>query len=219
MLTAVVRTVIIYLTVSLAVRIMGKRTIGEMHPTDLVVSIMISDLATLPISDQEKPLTSGIVPMFTLVALELFFAYLILKIPLVRKLFVGESCKVVKNGKMIENAMRKIKVGIEDIEEQIRIAGYSDITSVGEVVVETNGQVSVIPKSECGLMPHLVIADGKIRKKDLENASMTKKDIASLLNKKGIRSEKEVLYMSVAKDEIIHLQKKEKYMKQRGKEG
>lgn len=209
MITSLVRTVIIYLLVSIAMRIMGKRTIGEMHPTDLVVSIMISDLATVPMESEETPLMSGIVPIVTIVALELIFAYLILKIPFVRRVMVGKSCKVVKNGKMIEKAMRTLKVGVEDVEEQIRLAGYSDITCVSEVVVETNGQVSVLSKEDERVVPYLVITDGKLRRKDMEKAGMTENFVLKELKRKGIKSVKEVLYMSGHGGKIIHLQKKE----------
>lgn len=210
MVTSFVRTVIIYLLVSIAMRIMGKRTIGEMHPTDLVVSIMISDLATVPMESEDTPLMNGIVPIVTIVALELIFAYLILKIPFVRRVLVGKSCKVVKDGKMIEKAMRTLKVGVDDVEEQIRLAGYSDITDVREVIVETNGQVSILSKEDVRIVPYLVIADGKIRKKEMGNAHMTADFISKELKRKGISSVREVLYMSGYGGKIIHLQKKER---------
>lgn len=210
MITSFVRTVILYVLVSIAMRIMGKRTIGEMHPTDLVVSIMISDLATVAMESESTPLSSGIVPIFTLVIMELFFAYLILKFPLIRRILVGRACKIVEDGKIIEKNLKTLKVGVEDMEEQIRLAGITDITSVSEVIVEINGQVSIIPREEGRVVPYIVIADGKIRKKAMKKAEITPDMMLESFKQMGINSEKEVLYMSGANGKIIHIQKKEK---------
>ena len=143
-----VRTIALYISVIIAMRIMGKRTIGEMHPTEMVVSIMISDLATVPMQSKSTPLSDGIVPIFTLVVLELVFAFLVLKSRSIRRLLVGRSCSVTKGGKLLEKEMANLKITVDDIEEQIRINGYTSLKDVEEIVVETNGQVSVIGKKE-----------------------------------------------------------------------
>ncbi len=143
-----VRTILVYLCVILALRIMGKRTIGEMHPTELVVTIMISDLATIPLQERNTPVYEGVVPIFTLMLLELIFSFLILKSKFIRKILVGESCHVVKKGKILYRQLKKQRVTIEDIEAQVRIAGYNSLSEVRDVIIETNGQVSVLPKQK-----------------------------------------------------------------------
>lgn len=203
-----VRTVILYISVIFAMRLMGKRTIGEMHPTELVVSIMISDLATVPMQSKSTPLTDGIIPIFTLVILELTFAFLLLKSRSVRRVLVGKSCSVVKNGRLLEKEMTDLRITVEDVEEQIRINGYTSLKEISEIVIETNGQVSVIPKENNEEVPYLVISDGRIRKKDMEQAKLTMKDIEGELKKKHIGDVKEVLYMSGVNSKIVHLQKK-----------
>lgn len=203
-----VRTVILYISVMLAMRIMGKRTIGEMHPTELVVSIMISDLATVPMQSKATPLTDGIVPIFTLVILELFFAFFLLKSRILRRVLVGKSCSVVKNGRLMEKDMAHLRITIEDIEEQIRINGYTGLNEISEIVVETNGQVSVIPKENSSAVPYLVISDGKMRKKDMEMAKITLKDIERELEKRGIADPEKVLYMSAVNSRVVHVQEK-----------
>ncbi len=203
-----VRTVILYISVMLAMRIMGKRTIGEMHPTELVVSIMISDLATVPMQSKSTPLTDGIVPIFTLVILELFFAFFLLKSRILRRVLVGKSCSVVKNGRLMEKDMAHLRITIEDIEEQIRINGYTGLNEISEIVVETNGQVSVIPKENSSVVPYLVISDGKMRKKDMEMAKITLKDIERELEKRGIADPEKVLYMSAVNSRVVHVQEK-----------
>lgn len=203
-----VRTIALYISVIIAMRIMGKRTIGEMHPTEMVVSIMISDLATVPMQSKSTPLSDGIVPIFTLVVLELVFAFLVLKSRSVRRLLVGRSCKVTKGGKLLEKEMANLKITVDDIEEQIRINGYTSLKDVEEIVIETNGQVSVIGKDEGEKVPFLVITDGKMRKKDMQRAHITIKDVEKELTRQGVSDVREVLYMSAIDSKIVHLQKR-----------
>lgn len=203
-----IRTIILYISVIFAVRLMGKRTIGEMHPTELVVSIMLSDLATVPMQSKETPLSDGIVPIFTLVALELVFAFLILKSRVIRRILVGRSCHVVNGGRLLEKEMGKLRVTIDDIEEQIRINGYTSLEDVAEIVIETSGQVSVIPKSSPGIIPYIVIADGKVRKKELAKAHMGMRDLEKELKKREVSDVKEVLYMSAINSRVVLFQKK-----------
>lgn len=203
-----VRTIALYISVIIAMRIMGKRTIGEMHPTEMVVSIMISDLATVPMQSKSTPLSDGIVPIFTLVVLELIFAFLVLKSRSVRRLLVGRSCKVTRGGKLLEKEMANLKITVDDIEEQIRINGYTSLKDVEEIVVETNGQVSVIGKDEEKKVPYLVITDGKLRKKDMQRAHITIKDVEKELKKQGISDISEVLYLSAIDSKLVHLQKR-----------
>ena len=217
-----VRTIIVYGCVIAAMRIMGKRTIGEMSTTELVVSIMISDLATVPMQSKETPLLDGIVPIFTLVLLELIIAFLLLKSKCVRKLFVGKSCSVVKEGMLLEEQLAKLRMTIDDLEEQIRIAGYTDLSEVYEMRVETNGQISVVPRegskgvtlTDIGLCknqsktPFIVIADGKIQKEEMKNSGVTEEFIEKTLRDEHIASARDVLYMSVSDGQKVYLQRK-----------
>lgn len=217
-----IRTVILYILIILAMRIMGKRTIGEMHSTELVVSIMISDLATVPMQSKSTPLLDGIIPIFTLVILELIFAYLILKSRVIRRILVGKSCSVVKGGKLMEKDMANLRVTVDDIEEQIRIGGYTSLDEVSEVTIETNGQVSILPKGKSrGVTvedikitpkavetPYLIIVDGRVRKKDMVNARIGMNEVMRELKKKGITTVEEVLYMSAVNSHVVHLQRR-----------
>ncbi|MBQ7876410.1 MAG: DUF421 domain-containing protein [Clostridia bacterium] len=218
-----IRTIILYISVILAMRIMGKRTIGEMHPTELVVSIMISDLATVPMQSKSAPLTDGIIPIFTLVVLELVFAYLVLKSRLIRRILVGHSCRVVRRGKLCEKQMRQLRVTVDDIEEQIRINGYTSLEEISEIVIETNGQVSVIAKKEASpvkigdvdiegeenITPFIVVADGKIRPRDLNEAKISVKDIEREMRKRKIKHIRDILYLSALDSKIICVQERD----------
>lgn len=203
-----VRTIILYVCVIAAMRIMGKRTIGEMHPTELVVSIMISDLASVPMQSNAIPLWDGIVPIFTLVVLELLFAFLILKSRVIRRVLVGRSCRVVNKGKLMWNEMTKLRVTVDDIEEQIRIGGYTSLADISEIVIETNGQVSVIPKDMGEETPYIIIADGKLRKNEMRKSGLNMDKINKEIHLVGGRSVKDILYMSGINSRIVCVQKR-----------
>ena len=142
--------------------------------------------------------------------LELIFAFLLLKSRSVRRVLVGKSCSVVKGGRLREKEMTNLRITVDDIEEQIRINGYTSLDEILEIVVETNGQVSVIPKENNQAVPYLVITDGRVRKKDMAQAKITMKDIERELKKHNVSDVKEVLYMSAVNSKIIHLQTKGK---------
>lgn len=217
-----IRTIILYFCVITAMRVMGKRTIGEMNPTELVVSIMISDLASVPMQSKSTPLFDGIVPIFTLAFMELVFAFIIMKSRIVRRVLVGHSCKVVKNGELLENEMARLRVTIDDLEEQARIAGYASLAEVSEIILETNGQISVIPKeasrpvtlSDLGMekpqtkTPFIIIADGKIREKDMKNAGIDMNFIKKALHEHSVGGVGDVMYMSVSEGRVVSFQRK-----------
>ena len=219
-----VRTIIVYICVILAMRIMGKRTIGEMSTTELVVSIMISDLASVPMQSKETPLFDGIVPIFTLVFLELLFAFLQLKSLRVRRILVGRSCFVVKGGELLQNELDRLRVTVDDLEEQIRIAGYSDLSEVDQMIVETNGQISIVPKEaqrpltlsdmnmekEQTKVPFIIISDGEVRKEELKKAGVDMNFVEKTLRESAVGSVKDVMYLSVSDGKKVLLLRKKK---------
>lgn len=142
------RTVILYLLVVMGLRIMGKRQIGEMQPSELVVAIMISDLATIPMQETGIPIFSGIIPIFTLIVMEILLSQLSLKNKGFRRLMTGKPNVIIHNGKILEEEMKKIRFNMDDLNEQLRIQGYSGIKDINFAILETNGQLSIIPKAK-----------------------------------------------------------------------
>ncbi|MGM9551868.1 MAG: YetF domain-containing protein [Clostridia bacterium] len=203
-----IRTIILYSCVICAMRIMGKRTIGEMNPTDMVVTIMISDLACVPMQSKSTPLWEGIIPIFTLVVMEVFFAFLNVKSRCIRRILVGRSCVVVKGGKLLSKEMEKLRVSVDDLEEQIRIQGYTDLSDVSEVILETSGKISVIPKESGKEVPYIIIADGKIRENELKKSGLSMDKIKGEMEKKNIKSLEDILYMSGINSRIVYMQKR-----------
>lgn len=218
-----VRTILLYFFVVTALRIMGKRQLGELQPSELVVAIMISDLATVPMQSKNIPLLDGIIPIFTLVTLELLVSAAVLKSEKLRRLITGHPTQIIAGGKFIPDALGSLRICVDDILEQLRLAGYSDINQIDSALIETNGQLSVIPKEpdrpltcrdvklypKQTHVPHTVIADGKLRPNNLRGAGVTEKWLYDKLREYNITDPKKVFYMSVSDNREIFLQIKE----------
>ena len=125
---------------------MGKRQIGEMQPSELVVAIMISDLATIPMQDVAIPLFSGVIPILTLIVMEIVLSWISLKNKRFRRLMTGKPNVIIHNGKILEEEMKNLRFNMDDLNEQLRIQGYTGISNINFAILETNGQLSIIPK-------------------------------------------------------------------------
>ena len=215
-----IRTVVLYLCVVTAMRIMGKRQLGELQPSELVIALMISDLASIPISESDVPLTHGIIPIIALVLLELLFSVLVIKSEFMRRIITGSPVQIIKDGKLMMKRLKGLRICIDDIMEQLRLAGYSSISEIDSAIIETNGQLSVVPKESqrpvvCGDLnlspkqthvPHTVISDGILRKRNLEGAGVSEEWLQKKLTRYNITDYKQVAFLSVTDDKKIVIQ-------------
>lgn len=163
MFISLVRTVILYLTIIVAVRIMGKRQISQLQTSELVVTMLISDLAVIPMQDSGQPLFSGIIPIFVLIALEVFLSVLMLKNNRVRRLVCGKPVVIIQNGRILQENMKELRMSIEDLFEQLRQKDVFSLQDIAYAIVETNGTLSVIKRAE---VDYLRPVDAGIRPKD-----------------------------------------------------
>lgn len=222
MLVLVVRTVILYLLVILSLRIMGKRQIGEMQPSELVVAIMISDLASVPMQAIDIPLMTGIIPVLTLIVAEIFMSYASLKSANLRKIISGEPSIIIKNGKIDIKELSRLRFNLNDLMEQLRVGGIFDISQVEEAILETNGQLSVIPKAEARTVtnkdlkiknakketiPCIIISDGKLVKQELRRSGKSEKWLNDELNKRNLELKK-VFILSINDENKLYIQEK-----------
>lgn len=223
MLVLMVRTLILYSIVVLSMRIMGKRQIGEMQPSELVVAIMISDLASVPMQSIDIPLLSGIVPVLTLIVAEVLMSFVSLKSRPLRRLITGEPSIIIYNGHVNEQELEKLRFNTNDLLEQLRISGYPNIADVEVAVLETNGQLSIIPKAyartvtvedlelkkpkrEC--LPYMLISDGELNRTELSRSGKTEEWFRKTLKKRGISSYSEIFIASLDFEDGLFLQKK-----------
>ena len=140
------RTIILYIVIVVAVRIMGKRQIGELSPTELVITILISNIATLPIEDTNIPLTAGLVSIFTLVACEVLVSGVLLKSPKMRKIISGSPRVLIRDGVIDQKQMSALRLSIDDLTAQLRGQGCFDVSLVAFAVVETTGKLNIFQK-------------------------------------------------------------------------
>lgn len=145
-----IRAVIIYVAVIIALRVMGKRQIGEMTPHELVITILVSQVAIIPLQDNSMPLANMIIPILIFVSLEIIVSALSMKSLGFRNLIQGKPIFVIKNGKLDEKQLKRLRLTVDDLTDALREKGFFDISEVQDAVVETNGTVSVLPKAEYG---------------------------------------------------------------------
>ena len=143
-----IRTVIIYIFIIAAMRIMGKRQLGELQPIELVVTLLISDLAAVPMQESGMPLINGLIPILILVALELLFSGLMLKSSLFSRLISGTPIVVVSKGKLDQKALKKLRLTSEDLMESLRMQNVFDLQEIEYAIAETNGKISVFKNPE-----------------------------------------------------------------------
>ena len=200
MLISVIRTVIIYFFVIAAIRLMGKRQIGDMQPGELVVTLLISEIAAIPLQDSSQPLILGLCAMFTLVALEIVISVAAMKSLKIRKLISGKSVVVIKNGVIDQKAMSRVRLTVLDLIELLRAQDVFSLDNVSYSVLEVNGSLSVLLKEDNQPltpqtlntkpqkegMPLPVISDGKIVDESLSALEIQKEDVVKIVLANGL---------------------------------
>ena len=214
MLIVLIKSVITFLVVFAVVRLMGKRQLGEMQPYELVVTLIIAEVACIPMNDPYIPFYAGIVPIVTLGFLQILLSTIARKSLWARRIISGSSIIVIdKDGINYEN-MKKMNVNINDLIESARSSGYPDLNEIAYAIFETNGKLCVIEKPsdptviKKPVFPLTLIVDGEWEIKNLELCEVSEKAVTSALNKSGIKNRKEVLYMDVRQDGTAYVAKK-----------
>lgn len=146
MLISVIRTILLYIFLTAAVRLMGKRQIGDLQTTELVVTLLISDIAVIPMQNTSQPLLSGLVPILILIVCEIVMSVIMLKNGKFRKLVCGSPVMVIENGKILQDKMKSLRMTTEDLCVQLRQQNVFCIDDVQYCIAETNGQLSVLQK-------------------------------------------------------------------------
>ena len=197
MIISYLRTIILYTLLIAVIRLMGKRQIGEMEPSEFVVTMLVANLASIPMQDEGIPLFSGFVPIVTVLAMELIMSALSLKSIFFRRLLCGKPVILVENGKILQDNLRKTRVTLDELTGHLREKDVLDIQAVQYAILETNGNLSVFPypkdrpasAKEAGIqakpqyLPLTLVSDGKVLTDNLKKAN---KDLAWL--KKTLQS-------------------------------
>ncbi len=195
MLISIIRTIILYIFIITAIRLMGKRQISDMQPSELVVTMVISDIASLPMQNTSQPLLSGVVPVLVLVALEITVSAVMLKSQVFRRLVCGRPVVVISDGELQQKEMRRLRLTTEDLCAQLRAQGVFRLEDAQYCIVETNGTVSVLEKPEkrtpevaqLGIkgekdsLETVAVSDGKLLEDALKLCGKKKADVDNIL--------------------------------------
>ena len=188
MILSYLRTILLYLTMIVVIRVMGKRQIGQMEPSEFVVTMMIANLATIPMEDDGIALFSGLVPICVILGTELVLSFLNLKSSKIRKLLCGKPVILIENGKVLQQNLRKTRISLDELTGHLREKDVLDLKSVQYAILETNGNLSVFPypkeqpasARDAGIqvrqqfLPITIISDGELIK---ENLTIAGKDM------------------------------------------
>lgn len=210
MFTGLVRTVILYLLIIAGIRLMGKRQVGELEPSELVLSLIIADLAAVPMQDFGIPLAAGVVPILTLLALTMIFSVLTMKSLKFRALLCGRPSVVIRRGRLDLAEMARNRLTVDELLEELRCQGYPDPSGVAYAILETNGQLSVLPRadqrpptlSQLGIniqepgLPRVVISDGRPLDQNLRALGYDRRWLDRQLEARGLSRPDQVLLMT-----------------------
>ncbi|MCR5808509.1 MAG: DUF421 domain-containing protein [Clostridiales bacterium] len=211
-----IRTVIIYLLVFAVLRLMGKRQISDMQPFDLVITLLIADVASVPLSDVGIPLLYGAIPILALFVLHRLFAFAALRSQSIRDVICGKPVIVIAKGVVLEDAMKAANYTMGDLTEQLRVKDVFSLSEVEYGILETNGSLSVLKsgdtEEECFPSVPLVL-DGKIDRKALSDTGRDENWLRDKLSSFGGLSPADCLFVFLEPGGVIHAQEKMKKTK------
>lgn len=220
------RTIILYLIVILSMRLMGKKQIGEMEPFELVIAIMISELASLPMQDTRISIIRGVIPILTLLFLQTIFAIVQLKSEKFRLLLSGKPNLLINKGKLNLEELKNEKFNLNDLLEELRLQGYYNLSDIEYAILETSGKISVIPKTNLEpvtkedmkiqstqeVLPITLVLDGKVNSENLKMANRNDKWLNNMMKQNNISSAEEILIaMLDSKGKFFYQRKKIKH--------
>ncbi len=223
MFTGLLRTIILYMIIIVGVRLMGKRQVGELEPSELVLSLIIADLASVPMQDYGIPLLTGVVPILALLSVTMILSVLTMKSVKFRALLCGKPSMVVCNGTLVQREMDKTRLTVDELLEELRIKGYTDISQIKYAILETNGQLSVLPYTnqkpptardmkvaveENGL-PRVVVSDGRLLEQNLKSLGHDRPWLDRQLARHGCKDLSKVFLVLVDETDAVYFAQKE----------
>lgn len=224
MITAFARTVILYFLIMTGLRLMGKRQIGDLEPGELVLTMMISDLATVPMQDFGIPLLAGVIPILTLLALSMLLSQLSLSSLRFRRLVCGAPSVLIREGVVQQEAMRKNRYTLDELLEELRGQGITDVGEVKYAVLENSGQLSVLPwtrkqpptaealglkPEEDVTLPVVLVNDGRLIRRNLEARGLDEAWLREALRREGLSSHREAFLLTLDEEGKVTCVRKE----------
>ncbi len=223
MIVAVARSVILYLIIIFGIRLLGKHQVSELEPAEFVLALIIADVASVPMQDYGIPLLMGLIPIITLLCLALLLSVLSMKSLKLRALLTGVPSVLIRDGKPDQREMRRNRMTLDEILEELRLQGYTDLSSIKYAILETNGQLSLLPYAvkkppaaeDLALAPQgpdlpvVLINDGRLLSQNLKQRGLNEVWLNKRLNEYGVHSIRDVFFLTVDEDNQTYLVRKE----------
>lgn len=218
MITALIRTLILYFLLIVGLRLTGKRQIGELEPIELVLAMLLSDLSSVPMQDFAIPLLNGVIPILTLLSLSTLLSYGSLRSVRLRRLICGEPALIIHNGHVLQTSMRRNRLTLDELLEELRGQGITDLKTVKHAVLETSGKLSVLlysdeqpatPKQlrisvkDDMFLPTVIINDGRLMKDNMARRGFDDKWLQKQLKNHQVHSPSDIFYLSVDDDGTV----------------
>jgi len=224
LILAYIRTVLVYLVLIGAIRMMGKRQVGQMEPSEFVVTMLVANLASIPLEETGIPLLSGLVPIGTVLGLELLLSWLTMRSIFFRRLLCGKPVILIDNGKILQDNLRSTRITLDELTGHLREKDVLDISTVQFAILETNGNLSVFPfpqncpaaAGEAGIavqeqyLPITIVEDGWLSGENLQKSGKDKTWLEKILRQNKITAAAEVLLLTVDAGDNVVLVRKEK---------
>lgn len=222
MLTIFFRTLILYLILVVSLRVMGKRQIGELQVSEFIVTLLLSEIASAPVTNRSTPLLHAVVSILLLLAVEVAVSFFLLKSNRLKRLFYGSPALLICRGRLIQSALRDNRVELDELLSELRQKGFSDLSEIEYAVLEENGKLSVFPKAskspvtasdlslpvrESGIA-HVIVLDGTVIARNLPLCGWNEKRLAQELRKRKVRLS-DVFLLTVNDAGSVTLVKKE----------
>lgn len=202
----ILKTIALYFLIILAYRIMGKKEVGELSIIDLIVTVLIAELAAISIEEESRSIFTSIIPIFSLVFIQIVLSFISLKSNKIRDFFDGKPTVIIKNGKVVFSQMSKIRYTLDDLLSQLREQGIKSIEEVDYAVLENSGELSVFQNTKDYPIP--LIMDGVVEESTLKEIGKTRKWLDKLLKDNNVKLEN-VFYAFFRKDKTYLIKKDE----------
>lgn len=206
MFDSIVRTVVLYLLLIVAMRLVGKRQLGQMEPSEFCVTMLVANLASIPIEDPSVPILHGVVVILAVVGLEMLFATVSLHNIRFRRILCGKPVILIENGKILYNNLRRSRITLDELSGQLRLKDVMDISTVRYAILETNGSLSVFPYPAQSL-PVTVISDGRLLKNNLKKCGKDENWVSRTLKQYHSTQEQTLLLTVDGQNQVVFIPK------------
>ena len=224
MVIAVVRSIVLYLIIVIGIRLLGKHQVSELEPAEFVLALIIADVASVPMQDYGIPLLMGVIPIIVLLCLSMILSVLTLKSLKLRALLAGVPSILIRNGTLDQKELRRTRMTLDEVLEELRLQGYTDLAAIRYAILETNGQLSVLPYAQKkpptaedmdlpvndpGL-PLVIISDGRLISSNLKRRGLNEIWLKKQLKQYGSPEVRDVFLLTVDEEKKTYFIAKEK---------